>query len=46
MDQHAFQFVTRGHCIKGKQCHTITVRDNKIYLRSKQSNLFSFRPES
>ena len=42
MDQSAFQFATRWHSKKGKQCHPITLRNNKIYLWSKQSSLFSF----
>ena len=32
--RYAFQFSTRGHCIKGKQCHPITVTNNKKCLQS------------
>ena len=40
--KHVIQFATRGHCIKSKKCHTITVRNNKISLCSKRASLFSF----
>ena len=42
MDQHAFAFATRGHCIKGKQCQHITVKNQNMSLGSKQSSLFYF----
>ena len=29
MDHHAFGFVTRGQCIKGKQCLHITIMFSK-----------------
>ena len=29
MDHRAIQFATRGHCIKVKQCHPITVENIK-----------------
>ena len=45
MDLRAFQFATRGHCIKDKQCHHITVRNNKISLCSKEYGLFSIYAE-
>ena len=45
MGQCAFQFATSGHCITGKQCHPITIGNNKFYLCSKQSSLFSFYVE-
>ena len=40
MDQHAFVFATRGHCIKGKQCYHIVIK-NKIYV-CVQNNLAYF----
>ena len=42
MDQRAFVFAARGHCIKGKQCQHITVKNQNMSLGSKQSSLFSF----
>ena len=42
MDQRAFAFATRGHCIKGKQCQHITITNQNMSLCSKQSSLFSF----
>ena len=42
MDQRAFVFATRGHCIQGKQCQHITIKNQKMSLCSKQSSLFSF----
>ena len=42
MDQRAFVFAARGHCIKGKQYHQITVKNQNMSLGSKQSSLFSF----
>ena len=32
MDQRAFQLFTRGHFVKGKQCHLVSVRSNKILI--------------
>ena len=40
MDQHTFVFATRGHCIKGKQCYYIAIR-NKIIV-CVQNNLAYF----
>ena len=42
MDLRTFVFATRGHCIKGKQCQHITIKNQSMYLCSKQSSLFSF----
>ena len=42
MDQRTFVFAIRGHCIKGKQCLHITIKNQNISLCSKQSSLFSF----
>ena len=40
MDQRAFVFATRGHCIKGKQCYHIAIK-NKICV-CVQNNLAYF----
>ena len=40
MDQHSFVFVTRGKCIKGKQCQRITIK-NQIFV-CVQNNLAYF----
>ena len=37
-----FQFATRGHCIKGKQCHRIAIANKNMSLWSEQSSLFPF----
>ena len=42
MDQRSFVFATRGHCIKGKQCQHITIKNQNMCLCSKQDSLFSF----
>ena len=42
MDQLAFVFATRSHCIKGKQCQLITINNQNMSLCSKQSSLYSF----
>ena len=42
MDQRAFVFAARGHCINGKQCQHITVKNKNMSLGSRQSSLFSF----
>ena len=32
MDQRIFVFATRGHCIKGKQCQHIAIKNKKIIV--------------
>ena len=44
MDQHAFQFATRGHCKKVNNAPHYN-RKLKTYLCSNQSSLFSFYAE-
>ena len=41
VDQGIFVFGTIGHCIKGKQCQHITIKNKNVFC-SKQSSLFSF----
>ena len=40
MDQRAFVFATRGHCIKGKQCYHIAIKNKRCV--SVQNNLAYF----
>ena len=32
MYQRTFQYATRGHCIKGKQCHRVTLEKNRNFF--------------
>ena len=38
-DQRAFVFAAREHCIKGKQCQHITIKNQNMSLCSKHRNL-------
>ena len=42
MDQHAFVFVTRGHCIKGKQCQHIAIKNKICVCVQKNRAYFPF----
>ena len=42
MDQRAFVFATRGHCIKGKQCQYITIKNQYMSLCSNNLAYFPF----
>ena len=32
MDQHLFVFATRGHCMKGKQCQHIGIKNKNLFV--------------
>ena len=42
MDQHIFVFATRGHCIKGKQCQRITIKNQNMSLCQNNLSYFPF----
>ena len=37
-----FEFGTRGHCIKGKQCHHVTVTNKKLICVQSNLDYFTF----
>ena len=41
MDHRAFQFATRGQCIKGKHASTLQLKPKYVFV-SKQSSFFPF----